>query len=182
MNKICKKCKQIKDICEFYKHANYQDGFLPKCKSCVREYDKTLTSKVRIIPNTKKCCRCKQNKEYKEFHPRPRNSDGLRSECKTCTRLQEKDYRTKKPDTQYYRKIKQKYNILEIEHHQLIAKFDGKCGICKTEDKLVIDHSHATGKIRGLLCSRCNTGLGMFGDNVLLLLQAKIYLETNANE
>jgi len=45
--------------------------------------------------------------------------------------------------------------------------------------KLLIDHDHETGKIRGLLCHRCNTGLGFFLDNPHFLTNAAFYLEKN---
>lgn len=58
----------------------------------------------------------------------------------------------------------------------------GVCAICKTPitdvgRKLVIDHCHSTGKIRGLLCGQCNMGLGAFKDNIQNLKQAIGYLE-----
>lgn len=54
----------------------------------------------------------------------------------------------------------------------------GRCRICKKkEDRLCVDHCHASNKVRGLLCYRCNTGLGQFKDSPGLLRQAAEYLE-----
>ena len=56
---------------------------------------------------------------------------------------------------------------------------DGKCAICGKEPedrRLAMDHCHATGRIRGLLCMHCNVGLGMFKDKKELLEQAIAYL------
>lgn len=65
---------------------------------------------------------------------------------------------------------------------QMLAYQGGKCAICEekcvTNKELAIDHCHKTGRIRGLLCMRCNTALGMFRDNPLLLEKAYIYLTT----
>lgn len=56
---------------------------------------------------------------------------------------------------------------------------DGKCAICSidvAESEACIDHDHKTGEIRGLLCTRCNTGLGFFGDDFSVLMNAARYL------
>lgn len=54
----------------------------------------------------------------------------------------------------------------------------GKCAICGREPKrLVVDHDHDDGELRGLLCGNCNTGIGMMNDDVVLLRKAVSYLE-----
>ena len=58
----------------------------------------------------------------------------------------------------------------------------GTCTICGMDTKLLLDHCHKTGRIRGWLCVRCNTGLGMFGDSAIILTKAVSYLRTNAEE
>ncbi len=50
------------------------------------------------------------------------------------------------------------------------------CMICGSKDRLCIDHCHNTSKVRGILCSKCNFGLGMFRDNTDYLLEAVKYL------
>ena len=51
------------------------------------------------------------------------------------------------------------------------------CMICGSTHKLCIDHCHTTLNVRGILCSKCNTGLGMFNDNVDALVNAIKYLQ-----
>jgi hypothetical protein len=60
----------------------------------------------------------------------------------------------------------------------MLAEQNGVCAICgkATEKSLAVDHDHATGKVRALLCARCNTGLGCFEENELLFLRAMEYL------
>jgi Recombination endonuclease VII len=57
---------------------------------------------------------------------------------------------------------------------------DYKCAICGEEKRLVVDHDHATGDIRALLCDDCNKGLGSFKDNPDNLLKAAYYLEKHS--
>lgn len=60
------------------------------------------------------------------------------------------------------------------------ASLKAKCEICGDTYRLCWDHDHATGKPRGTLCSRCNTGLGMFRDDANFLRRAIEYLALSA--
>lgn len=68
------------------------------------------------------------------------------------------------------------YGITKEEYEAMCNKQKGECCICRCKAKLVVDHCHATNKIRGLLCSSCNVGLGHFKDNMNLLQAAINYL------
>jgi hypothetical protein len=57
-----------------------------------------------------------------------------------------------------------------------------ECTICGERDKLVVDHDHVTSEIRGMLCDRCNRGLGHFRDDPDLLEYARIYLLAAKNK
>lgn len=67
---------------------------------------------------------------------------------------------------------------------------DYKCGICnitlnlnvKCNKNTHIDHCHTTGKVRGLLCSKCNTGIGMFKENIITLKRAIRYITHHKNQ
>ena len=67
------------------------------------------------------------------------------------------------------------YTLAELE--AVYDASDGKCQICGTVEKLHLDHCHNTGKIRGLLCMRCNTAIGRMHDDPELLRKAIAYLE-----
>jgi hypothetical protein len=74
------------------------------------------------------------------------------------------------------------------DYEKLFNEQNGRCAICGTTKltgdsrALSVDHNHTTGKIRGLLCSRCNRGLGYFKDNVMSLLSAIRYLMKANNQ
>ena len=77
--------------------------------------------------------------------------------------------------------INRQYGISLDDYNKMLESQNYKCAICSNEDevegrKLAIDHCHTTGKVRGLLCGKCNRGLGLFYDNVQLLQNAISYL------
>jgi hypothetical protein len=74
-----------------------------------------------------------------------------------------------------------RFGLTLAEYEAKLAGQNGACAICgRTTDvrgrRFAVDHDHQTGKIRGLLCFRCNNGLGCYDDNELLLLRALKYL------
>jgi len=65
------------------------------------------------------------------------------------------------------------------EYEDMFVSQKGVCAICRLKDskqRLAVDHNHKTGKIRGLLCGKCNKGLGLFDDAHILLTKASQYL------
>jgi hypothetical protein len=80
--------------------------------------------------------------------------------------------------------LRHRYGLTVEEYNQMFADQNGGCAICGTHQselkrKLAVDHDHETGKIRGLLCSHCNAGIGQFKDNVSLMGFAIDYLNKN---
>lgn len=76
------------------------------------------------------------------------------------------------------------YGISSAEYDQILIDQDGKCKICRekcsTGKRLAVDHCHETKKIRGLLCSRCNTSIGKFEHNIALMQASIDYLKENS--
>ncbi len=87
-------------------------------------------------------------------------------------------------------KLKKAYGITLDQYNEMLSKQEGKCMICKSNNNgfynkkpkaFAVDHCHTTGKIRGLLCSDCNTGIGLLKDNIDLLNNAIKYLNKSRN-
>ncbi len=78
--------------------------------------------------------------------------------------------------------LKKNYDLTLEQYNELLEQQNHCCLIChvhqsKLRRKLAVDHSHKSGKIRGLLCTKCNTILGTFDDNIKLLESAIYYLK-----
>lgn len=88
-----------------------------------------------------------------------------------------------KPEVKRYKKeknLKDRYNLTLNQYQKTLEEQNSKCAICNKSINGVnihTDHCHKTGKFRGLLCRKCNNGLGLFGDNKFLLENAIKYLE-----
>lgn len=93
-----------------------------------------------------------------------------------------KSWRARNPDKAFAFVLKTRYGISLAEYRRLLDKQGGGCAICGTKDwgkrnRPCVDHDHATGRVRGLLCINCNTGIGMFDDDPDRMRLAIRYLE-----
>lgn len=117
-----------------------------------------------IIPDFSKCSQCKKEKPRDLFYMNLNVRKGLDPICKECKndRLERyarnKGFKDRTADTRA--RLKYYYGITIEEFDEMMSRQSSKCMICKAGDKrLLVDHCHDTGKVRGLLCHRCNTGL-----------------------
>lgn len=79
-------------------------------------------------------------------------------------------------------KLKSRYSISVDDYEMLFKAQGGRCAVCGTRPKgrrprLVVDHDHSSGLVRGLLCGNCNAGIGMLGDSASGLRSAVRYLD-----
>lgn len=145
--KICTRCGTQKDLSDFSKRSCASDGLQSQCRSCHADYRRANREKLRNQLQEKR----KNNREY--F----RELDKRHSRKKTL----------------------KKYGLTEAEYDAIVLQQDGKCLICLRVpvDKLVVDHCHTTGRVRGLLCRKCNAAIGILDDSPELLKRAIRYLE-----
>jgi hypothetical protein len=146
----------------------------------------------------KTCSRCNTEQPDTEFYPSSyRRKDGTRalsSWCKTCTKNESASYQKENPgkvrEWGWRKHIKKKYGMTADLYQKMFQAQNGTCAICNQQEThlyrnkqigyLAIDHDHATGKIRELLCFNCNTGLGRFNDDQQLLSNAIEYLRRHS--
>ena len=131
----------------------------------------------------KVCYSCKETKHVSEFYRS--NKIYYQKECKECNRKRKhKWHQTEQGKrSSANTKLKNRFGITIDEYDKLVDYVDGKCQICGAicsinNHRLCIDHSHETGKIRGILCKSCNSGLGNFRDDPILLINAVKYIQT----
>lgn len=145
--KPCSKCGELKPKSEYYEKGNC-------CKSCAREYAKKRRSSLsREVEREKERIR-KAN--WRTQHPEKAKSKNTKT------------------------KLKIKYSLNIAEYEKMLAAQGGVCAICggvnENGSRLSVDHDHKTGKVRGLLCSKCNSGIGFFRDSISALVSAIRYL------
>lgn len=131
---------------------------------------------------TKRCSTCKQEKETSNFNKNKSTKSGFHNQCRDCQKLW-------KPTPDALAKARKKtreWNRLKLtgftpnDFEKKLAEQNNKCAICGTEDPGATnwhaDHDHKTGQKRGILCQKCNTGLGLLQDDINILCSAIEYL------
>ena len=134
-------------------------------------------------PGKRYCHGCREHLPIEAFCKKSGTADGLSYRCRKCYSTY---YQANRHDIAHTRR-KYVYGINEDDYNTLLREQGGRCAICRTlpdqgrsgrgsRYRLCIDHDHATGKIRGLLCSSCNTGIGLLRHDPQLLETAINYL------
>lgn len=127
---------------------------------------------------TKVCTHCKRRRKMRGFYAHPLAKDKKDSWCKICRKGRSEDRWYKMPKVEQRRtRLKRDYN-LSLEGFDALSRAQGhRCAICNGAKKLQVDHDHATGKVRGLLCGTCNRALGMLHDDIPAVEGAVAYLK-----
>lgn len=132
-----------------------------QCYSCLEKNDKRFKGRIERV------CIC-----GKKFFPRTLNQKSCSSECGQV--LKNETY------------LQRTYGISVEDYQKMLVEQEHKCAVCGGEGfimnnqyhkmKLVVDHDHVTGRVRGLLCHNCNRALGLLQDSIESLDKAKAYL------
>lgn len=129
----------------------------------------------------KQCHVCKETKDTTEFNRCSKSKDGLQHYCRVCSNKKRKEWDLEDPERTKGKYLKEAYGISFKDYTEMLEAQNHKCAICGKDEtrfqkKLVVDHCHATGKVRQLLCNFCNHGLGNFLDKPEVMLEAIKYL------
>jgi hypothetical protein len=129
---------------------------------------------------SKVCSKCKVDKPLDSFGKRKASKDGLQHSCKECREVSRK--KTYCPDKAANLSLKSKFGMTLEDYDTMLEQQGGCCKVCGTDEpgcgngRFNVDHNHATGEVRGLLCSGCNKGIGHLKDSPDVLLKAAAYL------
>lgn len=171
MYKHCSKCLTDKPISDFYSHPHTSDRLRATCKSC---YSINTIENRRKNPDLHNATQQRRRVRQREENP---------EQFYTEKRAQHKAWRDVNPDKilKHRSKALRKYHYgitLEV-FQQWVAAQNGRCAICKEvpTKTLQVDHDHATGQLRDLLCMSCNSGLGFLKDSQKILKAALRYLK-----
>ena len=173
-----------------YNVFNYPEKVIPETTKRVLKAVKKLNYSYNLMPTMKMCTVCKVAKPFEDFYDSYKakkqrdvaNKKYLHSRCKECDHARNKVYiknnKAKISKQSLISHRRREYGLTEEEYNNMILSQNNLCAICnKPSDKtLHIDHDHATGMVRGLLCHNCNTGIGMLQEDLIILNRAIEYL------
>lgn len=162
--RCCNKCRVTKPVADFYAASSCRDGIATRCKECVRAQQRG---------NPKRLAR---KRAYRESH-RAEIASGKREwylrTVKGTDKIRSRNYRGR-------------YDLTADEYGKIFTAQNGCCAICSIQVETGpgkggarIDHCHATGAVRGILCHKCNIGLGWFRDNADALENAATYIRNS---
>jgi hypothetical protein len=186
ISKRCRKCFALSNKIEDYKLV---------CLICKNQFE---VDSARMCLARKKdykyyCINCNNNaisergEKYRFKKGHVPKTKGINPNKKQDDLLRQKEWaRNNKKSINIKRQLV-KYSLDLKQYSSLLEEHNNSCGICGIHQKelkkcLCIDHCHITGKVRGFLCSKCNSGIGMFNDNIKNLQKAVIYLNKYINE
>lgn len=154
------------------------------CKNCGSTLK--FVSSYGCVECTTKRTLARSPEVYKRYIKSPQGQEWLKGYRKdpvyraVQNKYVRKDYQTNK-DWYTNKELKRKYGITLDKYNELLEDQQGVCKICcsNTSRRLAVDHCHQTGVIRSLLCSKCNTALGLTNENKEILQSMINYLESH---
>jgi hypothetical protein len=147
----------------------------------------------RTTADGRRCSSCHERKPTSDFSACKSAPDGLHTYCRSCGSAKVSEYFRSLPEKERYHRgrkhsLKKNYGLTMEAYEALLSAQGHACAICRDPIKdclpgeglrgrsASVDHDHGTGAIRGILCVKCNAGLGQFRDNENFLGAAISYL------
>lgn len=174
-------CGRVSDVQE----TNLRSGKSLRCRSCGNKHRALISNKdvsgLNWDTESRECPRCKKCSTLSNWKMTKTKTGVYPSMCKACRKELDRLDRLRFPEKYRTQEVYSRYALTPEQFQWLAAQQKGVCGICqgqraKVRSRLNVDHSHRTGKVRGLLCSSCNSLLGYANDSSQFLLKAIRYL------
>lgn len=197
LTKRCRECNRDKPLTEFDRLRRRRDGLQPIGRDC-RALPPLRHTDVDPMGRIKRCTKCGIEKRLEAYCRQKGGKFGRHPRCRECRSEQEQiRYRAnrdtilaqqrKSPARKQWRqgyRRQRKYGLTAQEFDAMVNAQGGLCalGHAPADGALVVDHDHATGKVRRLLCRSCNAALGMFEENLDRLRAAITYLEEHCSD
>jgi hypothetical protein len=165
-DKLCRRCKRTKPLDGFSRNKRAKDGLQTYCKVCTN----ALTmERYRRDPAPYAARNAAYQKRVGRPYAQAQKRASRRYRAKPDTKLRDRE------------RWLRRYGITLDDYTSMHQKQGGCCAVCGVSEiehgkPLVVDHEHTTGRVRGLLCHKCNIGLGLFGDDIFRLQRAINYL------
>jgi hypothetical protein len=186
MDKRCGRCKESKSVNQFGLDRRTFDGLKSSCKSCRAIDGKRLREELKTPgPRRDRYLRYLRDWQSKSREDRPEYHNAL------ARKSREKRGKAVRSEEDWRSKTWCKFGLTQDEYGVMFESQGRRCAICRLEkehpmtgtpgNRLGVDHCHKSGRIRALLCSRCNRGIGIFAEDSEALRAAADYLERHAH-
>ena len=152
------------------------------------DIDKQVTV-GHLLLETRQCRVCGEEKnlvdEFYFVRKNPALPSSYSYECKECTVKRTTEYNKKNSKSVRSQYLKRNYGLTFEEFESMLSDQDNCCAVCGGKEtygrhkRFTVDHNHSTGKVRGLLCHRCNTAIGLVNEDIHTLKSMIQYLESH---
>lgn len=187
--KSCRDCARLLPLTDFPPARKHRDGRGSYCRPCMRvrsraSYRKRRATEGHVVreptvtpDGTARCSLCREVKPLAAFTRSRAKASGWHAHCKPCHHAQTKESAERLHGSTRDLHLKRRYGLTSADVDRLVEAQGGTCALCRERPAQHVDHDHLTGRVRGVLCSCCNQGLGNFRDRADVLRQAIDYLE-----
>src|SRR4051794_21900613 len=188
--KFCRDCGAHRPVSDFSRNRRSRDGLAFYCRDHLAERSARSRDARRVQPRKNRftpaeitvpedhkwCPDCGVVKPLDSFPRTSTSRTGRATYCLPCHNARGRISREKAGGARTYH-LTRRYGISATEADLMLEAQGGLCAICRTAPAAHVDHDHATGAVRELLCFNCNGGLGQFRDDPLLLHAAAYYVQ-----
>jgi hypothetical protein len=189
--KWCPECGEWKFRAQFFTDRRARDGLTSYCRPCMTVRNTASKARrkagepvkprrprrtVQSVTPYKTCPRCRQTFPLEGFAINRTRSRGIGAYCLDCHGKVVLANVEKNHGSTRNKHLKERYGLTDDAVAAMAEAQGGKCAICRVKAPEHVDHDHATGAVRGILCFTCNVGLGNFEDDPDRLELARRYL------